>query len=116
MVSLRSNNPEPRMSAQGRYCDMAGLFHVRYAPESGGRLGSQPLSSRARTGSVNLHSTTASAHRRTLHVRANGQRACVELLQFSDGCIEVEWTDVTDNQLPNACVSGDATDDRRRRV
>ena len=91
-------------------------FLDRCTPESGRSFERGERQLRASTGSVNLHSTIASAHRRTLHVSANGQRACEELLQLSDGRIEVEWTDVTDNQLPNACVLGDATDDRRRCV
>ncbi len=54
-----------------------------------------------------------SLHLRALQIGANGQGTRVELLQFSDGSIKIELTDVTDNQSPNARVLGDLTDDRR---
>jgi hypothetical protein len=53
---------------------------------------------------------------RALQIGANGQGARIELLQFSDGSIKIEQTDVTDNQSPNARVSGDATDNGGRSV
>ena len=57
-----------------------------------------------------------SLHLSALQIRAHGQWACVELLQFSDCGIKIELTDVTDNESPNARVLGDPTDDRRRSV
>jgi hypothetical protein len=38
-----------------------------------------------------------SLHSRTLQIGANSQAAPVELLQFSDGRVNIELTDVTDN-------------------
>ncbi len=55
----------------------------------------------------------ATGHPFALQIGANGQGTRVELLQLSDGSFKIEPTDVTDNQSPNASVSGDATDDRR---
>src|ERR1700730_6121297 len=52
-------------------------------------------------------------YRLALQVSANDQGARVELLQVNDGSIEIEQTDVTDDQSPNSRLLGDATDDRR---
>src|SRR4029077_10983873 len=56
---------------------------------------------------------TPSLHLRALQIGANGQGTRVDLLQFSDGSIKIEQTDVTDNQSPNARVLADATDHGR---
>ena len=54
------------------------------------------------------HPSPNSLHLGALQIGANGQRARVELLEFSDGSIKIELTYVTDNQSPNARVLGDA--------
>jgi hypothetical protein len=54
-----------------------------------------------------------SLHCRALQIGANGQRAAVELLKFSEGRLKIKLTDVTDNQSPNPRVAGDLTNDRR---
>jgi hypothetical protein len=54
-----------------------------------------------------------SLHCRALQIGANGQRAAVELLKFSEGRLKIKLTDVTDNQSPNTRVASDLTNDRR---
>ena len=51
--------------------------------------------------------------RRTLQISANGQRAWVVLFHLSNRGLQIEWSDVTDNQSSNPSISGDAADDRR---
>src|SRR5512134_1146836 len=56
---------------------------------------------------------TSLRHRRALQVSAHGQGTRVDLLQVSDGGIQIEQTNMTDNQASNSRRLGNATDDRR---
>ena len=57
--------------------------------------------------------TADSRHRCTLQISAYREGTCIGLLQFSDGSINIELTDVADYQSPNAGILSDATDDCR---
>jgi len=50
---------------------------------------------------------------RALQIGADRQGTRIELLQFNDGTVKIEQPDVTENQLANTCVLGDAPDNRR---
>ena len=54
-----------------------------------------------------------SPYLRALQIGADRQGTRIELLQFNDGTVKIEQPDVTENQLANTCVLGDAPDNRR---
>jgi hypothetical protein len=53
---------------------------------------------------------------RALQISPNGQRTLIRLFEVGDGGIEIELTDVTDDQPSDACLLSDAPYDCRRRV
>ena len=53
-------------------------------------------------------------HWRTLHVGADDEWTAVEFSQIGDGRIEIEQAKMTDDELSNARLLRDATDDCRR--
>src|SRR5712691_2066564 len=53
---------------------------------------------------------------RALQIGSDDQRTCIRLFEFGDGGIEIEQSDVTDDQSSDARLLGDPPHHRRRRV